>query len=332
MILHPGILALLVSSLLVSTMVVYSAVCGIGILRNWDISSGSERQLLLERKTYLISTILAYFLGFQLISLFLFIHTADNICPLFTGAMCAVGTLSANPFGYPTLLCKVAVFILAGLWLILNHVDSRGCDYPLIKTKYRFLLGIAPIAVAETILQGSFFLNLKPDVITSCCGSLFGTGGGGPAAELAALPAVPAMIVFYSVMALTTGWGIRFYLTGKEGALFAGLSGITCLVSMASVISFISLYFYELPTHHCPFCILQREYIYIGYPLYLFLLTGTVFGLGVGLLGPFRGIASLSGIIPSLRKKLTLASLVSYLIFTAIVTWPVLFSSFRLTS
>jgi len=332
MMLHPGILALLVSSLLISAMVLYSSVCGVGILRAWDINSGSERQLLLERKTYLISTILGYFLGFQLISLFLFIYTADSICPLFTGAMCAVGTLSANPYGYPALLCKVASFILAGLWLILNHVDSRGYDYPLVKTKYRFLLILAPFTLLETFLQGSYFLGLRPDVITSCCGSLFGSGSGGLAAEMAALPAVPAMVVFYSVMAVTIGGGLLLLCTGKGGALFAGLSGVACLVSLISVISFISLYYYELPTHHCPFCILQKEYGYVGYPLYLLILAGAVSGLGAGMLGPLRNIPSLSAIVPPLRKKLALVSLVSYLIFTIIASWPILFSSFRLES
>jgi hypothetical protein len=330
MILHPGILALLVSSLLISAMVLYSSACGVAILRGWDISSGSERQLLLERKTYLISTILGYFLGFQLISLFLFIYTADSISPLFVGAMCGVGTLSVNSYGYPALFCKMMNFILAGLWLILNHTDSRGYDYPLVKTKYRFLLLIAPCVFLEMVLQGFYFLSLRPDVITSCCGSLFGSGGEGLAAEMAALPAVPTMIAFYSVMAMTIGCGIRFYRTGKAGVLFAGLSGGACVVSLVSVISFISLYFYELPTHHCPFCILQKEYGYIGYPLYLFLLAGAVSGLGVGMLAPFRSAGSLSETLPALQKRLAFVSLLSYLIFTAIATWPILFSSFTL--
>ncbi|NVN91321.1 MAG: hypothetical protein HXX11_12065 [Desulfuromonadales bacterium] len=46
------------------------------------------------------------------------------------GAMCAVGSLTVNGFGYPTLLFKVVTFILSGLWLIINHTDSRGYDYP----------------------------------------------------------------------------------------------------------------------------------------------------------------------------------------------------------
>ncbi len=330
MILHPGILALLLSSLLISGMVLYSAACGVGILLGWDISSGSERQLRLERKTYLISTILGYFLAFQLVSLFLFIYTADSICPLFVGAMCAVGTLALNSYGYPVLFCKIANFILAGLWLILNHVDSKGYDYPLLKTKYRFLLLIAPIVLAEAVLQGFYFLTLTPNVITSCCGSLFGTGNAGLASEMASLPAFPVMAVFYSIMALTVSCGIWFYRSGKSGLLFAGLSGAEFVVAIISIISFISLYFYQLPTHHCPFCILQRGYGYVGYPLYILLLVGTVTGLGAGLLSPFRKIASLGEKLPPLQKKLALVSIISWILFTAIATWPIIFSSFTL--
>ena len=330
MILHPGILSLLISSILVGGMILYSAACGISILRGWDISSGSELQLVLERKTYLISTILGYLLFFQLISLFLFIYTVDDLCPLFTGAMCAVGTLTVNPFGYPILICKTATFILAGLWLILNHADSGGYDYPLLRAKYRFLLVLAPLVVAEAVLQGLYFLNLEPDVITSCCGSLFSSENAGVAAEIASLPAMPMMGAFYSVMALTLIAGVWSYRSGKGGWLFPVLSGIAFFVSTAAVISFISLYFYELPTHHCPFCILQKEYHYIGYPLYIFLLAGTVTGLGTGVLLPFRNIASLSGTLPALRRRLTLISVLCYILFSAIASWPILFSSFTL--
>src|ERR1035438_1148582 len=126
MILHPNILALFVSSLLVCLMVLYSSYYGIRILRSWDIRSGSELQLALERRTYLISTIVSYFLLFQLASLFLFISTADSICELFVGAMCAVGTLTVNQFGYPTLLLKLFTFLLAGFWLVLNRLDNHG--------------------------------------------------------------------------------------------------------------------------------------------------------------------------------------------------------------
>ena len=51
MIFHPAIIALYVSSVLISFMVLYSSFHGLQILRRWDIKSGSELQLVLERKT-----------------------------------------------------------------------------------------------------------------------------------------------------------------------------------------------------------------------------------------------------------------------------------------
>lgn len=326
MILNPNILALLVSSLLISLMTIYAACYGIKILRFWDISSGSELQLSLERRTYLISTIVSYFLVFQLVSLFLFILTADSICNLFVGAMCAVGTLTADRFGYPTLLLKVMTFILAGLWLIMNHVDNQACDYPLIRSKYRLLLLMAPLVLAETLVQGSYFLRLKPNIITSCCGSLFSQSSQGISADITALPPVPMLVLFCFVTGVTLAAGVRYFLSGKGSYFFAGMSGLNFMVSIASIISSISLYIYELPSHHCPFCILQHEYGYIGYALYLLIFIQTITGLGVGLLHMFRNKPSLEKIIQKAGKKLALISVISLALFMATVTVKILCS------
>ena len=67
MIFHPAIIALLLGSLLTGLMLLYSSYYGIRILRHWDIGSGSELQLGLERRTYLISTVMSYAFGFQLL-------------------------------------------------------------------------------------------------------------------------------------------------------------------------------------------------------------------------------------------------------------------------
>jgi len=71
---------------------------------------------------------------------------------------------------------------------------------------------------------------------------------------------------------------------------------------------------------------LQKEYGYIGYPLYLTLLGGTITGIGVGVLMPFKNIKSLSEVLPSFQKRLTLASLTLLILFTTIVTYRILFS------
>ena len=87
--------------------------------------------------------------------------------------------------------------------------------------------------------------------------------------------------------------------------------------------------FIELPTHHCPFCILQQEYGYIGYPLYLTLMTGRCPALGRFTL-PFRHIASLRHALPPLQRRLALATIIFFCVFTALSAYGILASNLSL--
>jgi len=330
MILQPAILALLTSSLLTSLMLLYAGWYGVLIIRKWDLASGSDLQLNLEKRTYLISVILGYTLAFQIFSLFLYIFTADSIHSQFVGAMCAAGSLNVNRYGYPTLLLKIANCLLAGVWLIINFADNRGYDYPLIRVKYSLLMVLAPLVVLEALLQFGYFSGLHADVITSCCGSLFSVGKRSVGADLAGLPAIPMEWLFFGIMAATLASGAFFCLKARGGYFFSAASLLTFFIAAASLVSFICLYVYELPTHHCPFCILQKEYGYVGYALYATLLGGGIAGLGVGALMPFRNIASLVQAIPSIQRRLTWLSMLFYLLFTIMVASKMLFTSFRL--
>jgi hypothetical protein len=244
--------------------------------------------------------------------------------------MCAAGSLGVNSYGYPVLILKIVNCLLAGVWLIINHVDTRGYDYPLIKTKYGLLNILAPLILLEAVLQMVYFLNLKADVITSCCGSLFSTDKHSIAGEIAGLPNGPMRLAFFGMMSITAAVGIIFYFKGKWGGIFSFLSTLTFVTATAALVSFICLYFYELPSHHCPFCILQKEYNYIGYALYATLLGGAISGLGVGALKPFISHPSLSRIIPGIQRQLTLVTLTLYLLFTLIVVWRMLSTPFTL--
>lgn len=321
MLLHPAVIALLASSALITGLVLYASRIGITILIRWDLASGSEHQLELERKTYLVSTILANAFAFQLASLFLFVFTADRLHDQFIGAMCAAGTLYANPWGYPTLLLKIVTFALAGLWLILNWADTRAYDYPLVRAKYLLLLVLAPLLLAELVAQGTYLLRLEPNVITSCCGSLFSSDAGAVSSDIAGLPIGPTRIAFYAGVGLTCLSGLYFYLRGSGAYVFSLLSGSTAVLALASVISFISLYIYELPTHHCPFDILQAEYGFVGYPMYATLAAATLAGLGVGALMPFRKIGSLRVLVPDTQRMLSLVATILFFLFSLVVTY-----------
>jgi len=330
MIFHPLVLSLLVSSLLISLMTLYAGGIGLQILLHWNLQSGSEQQLALERKTYLISTVITYLLLFQLVSLFFFIYTADALAPMFVGAMCAVGSLTADRFGYPVLLLKLGTFLLAGLWLILNHADNQGYDYPLIRQKYRLLLLLAPLLTVEAGIQTAYFLGLHPDIITSCCGSLFNAGSRSIAAEISNLPPLAMLAAFYLSLAATCAAGCFAWWKGRGQYLFAICSAAQLPVSLLAVISVISLYIYQMPSHHCPFCILQPEYHFIGYPLYCAMLTAAVTGIGVGLLQRHRTTASLQQFLPGLQHRLIGVALAAQLLVAALSTLSVVMTDFTL--
>jgi len=330
MLFSPAIIALLTASAVSLLMLGWSSLFAVQVLRRWDIRSGSELQLFLERRTYLASTLLAFVLATEAASLLLFVFNAEKMASLFSGAMCAVGTLNVNPFGWPTLLVKVVIFFLATTWLILNQLDTRGYDYPLTRTKYRLLLVIAPLAAVQAFLQLRYFLGLDADVITSCCGSLFGGERRSLATELAGLPPRPAMAAFYGVMAATLAAGVWHGRSRRGGYLFAVLSAAAFVAALVATISFVSLYVYEHPHHHCPFCLLKGEYYWQGYLLYVPLFAATALGLGVGAIQPFRRVPSLRAAAPVLARRLGLTATGLLALVAAWVTVAILTSNLRL--
>jgi hypothetical protein len=228
------------------------------------------------------------------------------------------------------LLLKLANAVLAGLWLILNHADQQGYDYPLIRVKYAALLLLAPPALAEVGLQAAYFAGLRPEVITSCCGSLFGEGGRGFGSDLASLPPWEAGAALAVTLGAALASLLRFRLAGRWAVAAGLLSAAALPVGLAAVVSVISPYVYELPTHHCPFCLLQREYGWLGYPLYGSLLLGAVAGAGVALLHPFRGVPSLAAALPALQRRLAVVALAGLGAFAALSAWKVLASGLRM--
>jgi len=328
-ILHPGVFALIVGAFFVSAMALYAAWVGVVILKGWDITSSSRRQLTLERKTYLVSTIMSYVMGFEMLSTFLFVFTADSIHGFFVGAMCATGTLNANDVGWTALYVKIVVFFLSALWVSINSVDAASRDYPLVRVKYVCLLFILPFILLDAYLVPNFFLGLRPTIVTSCCGSLFSSEGRSVAGALSAIEPRTAMLIFYTaafVQPVLAAYSYKFgrplmvYLTAIASAAFF-------LVSIASIISFISVYYYELPAHHCPFDMLQGAYHYIGYPLYAALFMSTLFGIAPAVIEIFKDRCEGVEVI---QQRWLLYSMVSSVIFTIISSWPVVFSNFSL--
>ncbi|NNG47208.1 MAG: hypothetical protein HKM86_08885 [Deltaproteobacteria bacterium] len=332
MILHPGILALIGGSAFLLLMTFFAVLHGVTIVRKWDFASSSAEQISLERKTYLISTIMNYVLGFQIAAAFLFVFTLDDIHRLFVGAMCATGSLNANPVGWYALCLKIVLFFLSGIWIALNHIDGKAEDYPLVRPKYVLLILLFPLFCLDLYLLVRYFLGLDPVVITSCCGSLFGDSGDRVASTMASLPVLPTMATFYGgILLYFVVAGLCLY--SGRGILRYALSGVSVgllFVSIASVISFISVYFYELPTHHCPFDILQAGYHFVGYPLYVGMFGGTFFGILPGCFQGLKKIGTLQEAICNLERTYVRLSMGFMILFVLVSSYPVVTGEFTL--
>ena len=327
MLFQPAIIALLLASAANVVMLLGIAPFAVDVIRHWDITSGSERQLTLERRTYLMSALLVLVLATQLLALLLFVFNAGKMATLFVGAMCAVGTLNADAYGFPALIAQIAVFFLAATWLAINHLDIQAPDYPLVRVKYALLLAMAPVLAATFALQLRYFLGLKADVVTSCCSRLYSGEAKGLSGDLAALPPQPAMIAFFGALVLAMAAGGYGVVRRRGGYAVALTSMVAFVAAIAGILSFLSLYIYEHPHHHCPFCVLKPEYHYQGYWLYVPLFIATAAGMGAGALQPFAGVPSLRNIFPRLLGRLAGVAAAGFALFTAVACVMILKSN-----
>ena len=317
MIFHTPIMAMLLESALGALIFLWAAWFSVQVLRGWDIRSGHARQLILERRTYLVSTALVFVMAMELASLLLFVFNADKMAVMFVGAMCAVGTLNVNPYGFPALIFKIIVFFGAASWLIVNHADAQGRDYPLTRFKYVFLLALTPVVLTAAGLQLAYFLNLDADVMTSCCSQLFSPETRGLEAQLSSADPETALYLLFGALVLLGALAVFSWVKQKGHVLYSLASISFFVISIIAIVSVISSYIYEQPHHHCPFCILKPEYDYIGYGLYLPLFGATAFGLAAGLLALYPVPASLATRLPALQRRNVMISAGLFLVFAA---------------
>ncbi len=325
MIFQPAIIALLLAAGLSLFMLLAAAPFALQVIRHWDIASGSERQLRLERLTYLFSTLVAFVCLVQILAALLFVFNADKMSVMFVGAMCAVGALNVNAFGFPALYLQLGLFFLAAIWLAINHLDNQARDYPLVRLKYALLLAGIPLFAASLALQANYFLGLKADVITSCCGSMFSTDAPTLASEMSALAPKPALLAFYAALAgaiLLAAWHWR--RPGNLSGYAAGLGSLAAFVaSIAGILAFVSLYIYEHPNHHCPFCILKPDYDYQGYWLYIPLFAAAAAGMSAGVLRLFAGRPSLAAALPAVTRRLAGVAAIGYGSFMLVASFMI---------
>jgi hypothetical protein len=315
---------------MVCGLTIIAAGAGLSAVVGWDHQSSSRRQLLRERRWFLVETSLRLILGLQLLSLLVFLATADHLKTLFTGAMCAVGSLNASPFGMPALTLKTAAFVLCGLWLVTDRASPAAATIGLVRFKVGFVVVLAGVLVAENVLQIRYFADLDPEIITSCCATVFASDTGGVAAGLASLPVGWSRFAFFGALAVTLAVGLWAIGRHRSTLVYSILAVILGLITTAAVITWIAPAYYELPTHHCPLCLLAPEHGFVGYPLYLFLAIAVIAGAGSGLVHALRSIDIHRCIRVNEERRLCAVSVASFVALAVIALWPLVASPFRL--
>jgi hypothetical protein len=286
------VLTLLLGDAISLVLLMGATVLGFRIARRWDSDSSSELQLSLERESYLVSTIITYVFGFELLSLWLFIVSVnDHFPPLIRGAMCGTGSLNANQFGWLALGLKIAEFVLLSLWLSLHLLDRRVPEYPLTKEKFFALLVLAPLVIAAAVVQLLYVLNIDPSIITTCCSVTFGSFSANGIGSAFATK-IDERVIVASFMVI----GIAFVATNvlhyfDKGRVRTVTSFVVPVVGPAfgAIALFVvthhyAKYVYGLPSHHCPFDMLWWQYYFVGYAIYGLLAAALISSLIVGVM------------------------------------------------
>jgi len=315
-------IALTISSLIVLGLLIVAGRTAVRVLLYWDPSCDDNRQIRLENETWLASTLVEYGLGFQIVSLVVFVLAADSYGQVITGAMCATGALLANEYGMPVLFLKMAGVFLYGFWIVLHHLDISAENYPLVRLKYWYLILLLPVVAADLVLQTLYIAGLKPDIITSCCAVVFGTATGDGQNLLSGLDQESLLFIYYPAMFVLAGlngllgWRWREWLGAITAIFWVFFFGLALL----TITNVISSYVYAMPYHKCPFCLLKPEYDSVGFLLYITLIAGTFFGISPALVTPLKKKKELTSTISRFQliaMRISLLMLILYGIFSS---------------
>ncbi len=274
MLLTPEIITILALDFIFAFFGLIAFVISIKIVRSWDLNSTSQKQYKLEKQSFLVATIIKYIFIVKLPLFLFFIFTADKLSDVITGAMCGAGVVNSVSFGSSMFFYKILNLYIFGFWLVLHSFDLKNENQPY--TKYKFWLYIVGFVflVTEIYLEIDFFTSLDVSKLVSCCGTLFSAASTSSISFIYAINKLYFVYIFYAVYLFLL---ISYLLKNSISILLSNI--IYIFISIISLIMFFGTYIYQLPTHHCPFCMLQKDYYYIGYVLYVTLYVGTFYGI-----------------------------------------------------
>jgi hypothetical protein len=153
----------------------------------------------------------------------------------------------------------------------MNSMDLKAKNYPYLKLKSWFFIIIFFLLSGEFLLDILYFTHIETTNPVSCCSVIFGQTGGANGLPFG-LDIPKLLILFYLLFTL-----ILLTVLSDLAVMSIVASLFFAVVAYYAVVYFFGTYIYELPTHQCPFCMLQDHYYYVGYLLWGLLLLGVFF-------------------------------------------------------
>lgn len=267
------VIVFLLSEATLFTLLFVAFVVSLKVLVKWDFESFTPFQFALERQAYLVSTIILFVFLMKFVLVVYFIFSIDALSLLLPGAMCGAGVIKANIYGLYLLILKLFILFLLTLWLYIHFYDMHTKNHQWFKQKSWLFSFIFVFIALELGLDFSYFSNIDTHLPVSCCSALFGQlEGANPlpfGLSVSLLLVLFYLLYFLVVLTLKIGYTVLYIVTN---ILFV-------YIAYYAVVYFFGTYIYQLPTHKCPFCMLQAEYAYVGYLLWVSLFMGTYMGL-----------------------------------------------------
>jgi len=256
------------------------------LITQWNYHSFESRQLELEKRSYLVMSIISLVLILKVFLILYFVYTLDTLSGIISGAMCAAGVIKVNEYGNLLLGIKIILIFLGLTWISINSLDLKAKEYPYHGAKTALFGVMFALFVGEYLLDLLYFTHIQTTQPVTCCSVIFGQLGSANPLPFG-LDTTTLMALFYLLYLLIVVmvWGENDW--GQLGATLAFF-----FVAYFGVVYFFGTYIYELPTHKCPFCMLQKEYYGIGYLLWGLLFLGVWSGVNGVLMKRFFGHTS----------------------------------------
>ncbi len=258
-----------------------ASIATIEVLKKWNFDAFTTVQFKLENRSYLVMSIIFFVIVLKIILLPYFVYMLDALSTIIPGAMCGAGVIKANAYGNLLLVLKIGILFLSGIWLSINSIDLQAKNYPYLKIKSWLFVLLFLFLSAEFVLDILYLTHIETSNPVTCCSVIFGQTGGANSLPFG-LDIPKLLMLFYLLFALIV------LTTLSSMGLMSILSSVLFLVvAYYAVVYFFGTYIYQLPTHKCPFCILQDHYYYVGYFVWGFLLLGIFFSIDQAVMQTF---------------------------------------------